>query len=280
MSADAQAGRFPLVIDATTPPKMLGFGELWEYRALVRLMGIRDVKLRFRQTKFGALWLIVMPLFYSVGYAFLFGTIGGVEADANNYFVFTFVGISLWASFNGLFGRVGNCLLGNRDLLTHAYFPRLAVPLASAFSSQVDVLISWAILPVCLLISGESFSIGLLLFPLWFFVVQVYALACGLIIASWTLRFRDLQQITAIIIAVGPIFTPIAYPSTALPEKFQWLATANPLTPMFDGIRASAFGSPWPEAAPLTYSIGCAAALLVVATALFHRAERRLADVI
>lgn len=243
-------------------------------------MAARDVKLRFRQTKLGALWLIMNPLIFTVGYAFLFGSIGHVPIGNHNYFVYTYCGMSLWTSFSAVFARTGNCLLGNRELLTHAYFPRLTVPLATTLATQVDVVISWGILVPFLVLTGEPVGVGLLLIPVWFGVAQLLALACGLIAASWSIEMRDLQAVTAVAIAAGPIFTPVAYPPSALPQHFQWLATINPLTPLFNGMRASAFGDAWPAATGVGFSLAALAVLTLLALAIFARAERRLADVI
>lgn len=272
--------KYPHVIDADARLPLLGVAEVWRYRGLVRLFAARDVKLRFRQTRFGALWLVVNPLFFSVGYAFLFGSIGRVAVAGHNYFVYTYVGISLWSAFSAVFSRTCNCLLANRELLTQAYFPRLSVPLAAALATQADVVISWAILLVCLLVSGERLSVGLLLLPVWFAVVQLMAFALGLIVASWTIAWRDLQSIAALVLATGPIFTAVAYPPSALPSSFHWLATINPLTPLFNGVRASAFGGAFPGLPALAFSLGATLILMLTATVIFGRVERRLADVI
>ena len=274
------ASAYPITVEASSRPPLVDLEELWRHRSLMRLMASRDVKLRFRQTRFGVLWLVINPLLFTLGYAFLFGSIGHVAVGNHNYFVFTYVGISLWASFSGVFFRTSNCLLGNRELLTHAYFPRLSVPIASMLAGQVDVLISWTILLICLVASGEPLRMGLLLIPVWFLLMQVMACAVGLIVASWTLAFRDLQNITSVVMSMGPIFTPIAYPRSALPENVRFMATINPLTGLLEAMRAGTLGGPWPSAAALTYSCGSFVFLVVVALAIFRRAERKLADVI
>ena len=271
---------YPVVVEAETKPGLPDLVELWRYRGLIRLLAARDVKLRFRQTRFGVIWLVANPLLFTLGYAFLFGGIGNVHVSGHSYFVFTYVGISLWGAFSAVFSRTCNCLLGNRELLTHAYFPRLAVPLASTLATQVDVLISWAILLTFLIADGTSLTPRLALIPVWFVLGQLLAAACGLLVASWTLAFRDLQNITAVVLAMGPIITPVAYPSSALPEKAHFLATINPLTPLFDGMRASTLGSAWPSLGATSYAVVATIVLAVGSSAVFRRAERKLADVI
>jgi lipopolysaccharide transport system permease protein len=203
-----------------------------------------------------------------------------VSVEGHSYVVFTYVGISLWGSFNYVFNRTSNCLLANRELLTHAYFPRLAVPFASVLATQVDVLISWLILIVFLVADGTHPTAALALIPVWFVLVQVMAASLGLLIASWTLAFRDLQSITTTVLAMGPIFIPVAYPADALPDKARFLATLNPLTPLFDAMRASTLGLEWPSAGGFAFAIGSTALLALVALRVFAQAERRLADVI
>lgn len=271
---------FPVIVDATRHTRFPDARELWQYRSLIRLLAARDVKLRFRQTRFGVVWLVVNPLLFTVAYAFLFGGIGNIKVQGHSYFVFTYVGMSLWAAFNALFTRTCNCLLNNRELLTHAYFPRMSVPLASAAATQVDVLISWAILVTLLISDGTNLTARLALVPLWFLLGGVMATALGMLVASWTVAFRDLQNITALVLAAGPIITPVAYPASALPEKARFLATINPLTPIFDGMRASALGSDWPSAGALCYAVAATVGLSLVSLTVFRRVERRLADVI
>jgi lipopolysaccharide transport system permease protein len=271
---------YPQVVDAQTSARLVDLPELWRYRRLALLLAARDVKLRFRQTKFGAVWLVVNPLLFTFGYAFLFHGIGHVSVKGHNYLVFTYVGMSLWAAFNSVFNRTCNCLLGNRDLLTHAYFPRLSVPIASILATQVDVLISWFILGIFLVLDGAHPSARLVLIPVWFLLVQIAAAALGLVVASWTLAFRDLQNITAVVIAMGPIITPVAYPTSSFPSQARFLATLNPLTPMFDGMRASALGAPCPSGLAVAYSVVATGTLALAAAAIFRRAERTLADVI
>jgi len=276
----AKAEQYPLVVEAGSGAGLGNIRELWRYRALVRLMALRDVKLRFRQTRFGVWWLFVNPLVFTAGYAFLFGGVGDVKVQDHSYFVFTYVGISLWGSFNYVFSRTCNCLLGNRELLTHAYFPRLAVPLASTLATQADVLISWALLLVFLVADGTPLTPHLALVPLWFLLTQLIAVSLGLLVASWTLAFRDLLSITASAVALGPIYVPVAYPASALPGQARWLATLNPLTPLFDAMRASTLGSAFPSLGALGFSVISTILLALAALAVFARAERRLADVI
>lgn len=271
---------FPVVVKGGSRPGFVNLRDVWRHRGLIRLMAARDVKLRFRQTRFGATWLVINPLIFTVGYAFLFGGIGDVAIEGHSYFVFTFVGISLWGSFNHVFNRTCNCLLGNRDLLTHAYFPRLAVPLASVLATQVDVLISLALLAAFLVVDGADPTWALALVPLWFVAMQAIAAALGLLVASWTIAFRDLQNITSVVVAMGPIFTPVAYPVSALPEQAKVLAVLNPLTPLLDAMRASTLGSGWPSSGALAYGFAAVAVLVLAAGRVFARAERRLADVI
>lgn len=276
----AVTSRYPIVIDAGASRPLFGVSEIWRYRDLVRLLAARDVKLRFRQTRLGAIWLVVSPLFFTVGYAFLFGSIGNVKTGGTNDFVYTYVGMSLWTAFSSVFFRTCNCLLGNKDLLTHVYFPRLSIPIASVVSTQIDVLISWTILTASLVAVGDGLSPTLLLIPIWFALIQLIAGSLGLIVASFSVTFRDLQNVTSLVIALGPVFTPVAYPASALPHNFRWLATANPLTPLFDAMRACALGAQWPSALGFVYTTATVVVLVCVSCMIFRRAERRLADVI
>lgn len=254
-------------------------GELWRYREVVYFLIWRDFKVRYRQTVLGVAWAIIQPLLTVMIFTLVFGRLAGVSSGAIPYPLFALAGFVPWAFFSFGVGSATGSMISNQDLVKRIYFPRLAIPLAAVLSGCADLLIGLLLLAGCMLFYAQPVGGAMVLLPL--FLVQAIAatIGIGLILSSANARFRDIGYAVPFALQVALLATPIAYPSSAVPEKWQMLYHLNPMAGAIDGVRLALFGMPIDTGACLV-SAGVTLLTLVGGIFYFHRNERSLADIL
>ena len=258
----------------------LNLRELWAFRDLLFTLAGRDLKLRYKQTALGVIWVVVQPLLAAGVFSFVFGSVAKLPSGGIPYFPFAFAGLLGWTFFSNVLTKVGSCLVGNSQLISKVFFPRLVLPLSSVGSGLVDFAVTAAMMAVLLLVYRIVPSTGLLLFPLWIVVLTAFALGVGMWTAALAVTYRDVQYILPVTLNLLLYASPVAYTLAAVPPKLRWAYLLNPLTPPLEAMRASLLGTPLPGVASLAWSVLVAAAVLVAGTFAFKRMERNFADVI
>lgn len=269
-----------LVVQATRGWRSIDLRELWAYRELLLIFAWRDLKVRYRQTLFGALWVMGQPLVSMLIFTLLFGRVAKLSVTtAVPYPVFVLAGLLLWNFVAGAINHVGNSLLGASYLISKAYFPRLVIPLSNMVTDLVDFGVAALLLiPVMLwyrVIPGPE----ILLAPLLVVLATLFALGAGLWIAALNIEYRDIRIVIPWILQIAMYVTPVVYPLSALPERYRAVATLNPMSGIVEAFRATLFGTPIPYMA-LTWSVGAALLLIFSGAFYFRRVERRFADVL
>ena len=269
-----------LVIQATRGWRSIDLRELWAYRELLLIFAWRDLKVRYRQTLFGALWVMGQPLVSMLIFTLLFGRVAKLSVTtAVPYPVFVLAGLLIWNFVAGAITHVGNSLLGASYLISKAYFPRLVVPLSNIVTNLVDFGVAALLLvPVMLwyrVIPGPE----ILLAPLVVLLATLFALGVGLWIAALNIEYRDIRIVIPWVLQIAMYITPVVYPLSALPERYRLVATLNPMSGIVEGFRATLFGTPVP-AAPLLWSVAASLLLVFSGAFYFRRVERRFADVL
>lgn len=254
--------------------------ELWEFRDLLVTFAGRDVRLRYRQTALGVIWVILQPLLAAGVLSFVFGGVAKLPSEGVPYFVFAFAGTLAWNTFSATLGKSSGSLVGNSALVSKVYFPRMLLPLSVLGSTILDFGVALVVMAVLLAIGGVAPGLPLLLLPVWLVLVLVMALGAGLVAASLMVRYRDVQFVLPVVIQFALFASPVAYSLDAVPESARPWFGLNPLVGLLEAFRWSLLDLDAPHGGALAYSVVAAALLLVAGAALFTRMERQFADVI
>jgi lipopolysaccharide transport system permease protein len=254
--------------------------EFWEYRELFLFLVWRDVKIRYKQTALGALWAIIQPFFTMIIFTVFFGRMAKMPSDGMPYPIFYYSALIPWTYFSTSLGQSGNSLVSNANLVRRVYFPRVALPTASALGGIVDFAIAFVVLIGMMLYYDIPFTAGLLLWPLFLVPTVFVVVAMGMILSSLNVRYRDIKYAIPFFIQSILFMTPIIYPTSIVPERFQFIIYLNPLTGLIDAFRAAVLPTREISWAGVGASLIVTVVLLIVATVFFRRTERQFADII
>ena len=258
----------------------LDLREVWRFRDLLLALALRDVKLRYRQTALGVGWVLIQPLLAAGIFALVFGRVAKLPSEGLPYFLFSYAGLLAWNAFHSTLSKASTSLVGNAQLVSKVYFPRLALPLSTVLSTVLDFVIGLALLAVLMAAYRVAPTPAVLLLPLWFVLVVLLATGLGLFASALTVSYRDVQYILPVIIPFLLYASPVGYSVSAVPHNLRPLFLLNPLTGLLEAFRWSVFGTAAPAWGGVLYSALAAAAVFVAGTYAFKNMERRFADVI
>ncbi|HEY0141294.1 MAG TPA: ABC transporter permease [Thermoanaerobaculia bacterium] len=260
--------------------RALDLGELWHYRELLYIFAWRDLKVRYRQTFLGALWVIGQPALSMLIFTFLFNRVARFDGPPGvPYPVFVLSGLLMWNFFANGVAKAGHSLIGQAFLISKVYFPRLIIPLSGTIVEVVDLGVTGILLAALMIWSGVVPGITILALPLLVILCALLAIGVGLWSAALNVEYRDVRVLIPFLLQLGMWATPVVYPLSLLPERYRGLAIINPMTGIVEGFRASLFGGDLPYAA-LLVSIGITAVVLVTGLYYFRRMERLFADLL
>ena len=259
----------------------LNLRELWDYRDLMITIAVRDIKLRYRQTALGAVWVILQPLMAAGIFSFVFGRVAKLKGDGDTpYFIFAYAGLLAWNLFSSALQRANGSLLGNAQLVSKVYFPRLALPLASVVATLVDFAVALAMLAVMLPLNHIMPTWSLLTLPLWLLVILLLAIGIGLFTASLMVSYRDVAYVVPVLISFLQFGSPVAYATSAIPAHLREWYLLNPVATLVEGVRWALLGHATLTSAGIICTIVCALTAFIGGAFAFKRMERRFADVI
>jgi len=277
---DYQLPENPLVvIEPRSGWVPLNLREFWQYRDLLYILMMRDIKVRYKQTLLGALWAIIQPLFTMLIFTLFFGKLAGMPSDGIPYPLFAYAGLLPWTFFSNAVTNSGNSLVGNSSLITKIYFPRMIIPMASVASGLLDFLIAFGLLVVLMFYYSVGLSINILILPFLIILTSLLAIGIGMWMSALNVKFRDVRYALPFLIQIGMFATPIIYPSSLVPDKWRWLLALNPLTGQIEAYRSAFFGRPFDWFA-LGISTVLTLAILFYAAFTFRRMEKSFADVV
>lgn len=262
----------------------LNVKELWQFRDLLLTLAQRDVKLRYRQTAVGALWVVLQPLLAAGIFSLVFGKLANFPSDGVPYFVFSYAGLLGWNVFSGTVVKTSASLVQNSNLISKVYFPRLILPLSMMFSTLIDFAVAFTLLPVLMIIGHVAPSVALLTLPLWFALLLLLALGIGMYTAALAVTYRDVQYVIPVLMQFLLYASPVAYPLTfalaKLPPAFRSFYFLNPLAGLLQGFRWSLLGHGSLPVAPVAYSAAVSLLVFLGGAFAFKKMERKFADVI
>jgi lipopolysaccharide transport system permease protein len=258
----------------------LNLKDLWRYRELVYFLTWRDILVRYKQTLLGAAWAVLQPLMQMIVFNFLFGNMANISTGEIPRPIFTFSALLPWNLFAKALSDTSNSLVANRNMITKVYFPRLVVPIASVLSGVVDFLIAFLILIGMMVYYQVAVPATIWLVPGFILLALVVALGVGLWFSAWNLHYRDVRYFIPFLSQFWMLASPIAYPLSKIPEKWQSLYMLNPMVGVVEGFRWVLLGGePVPQLA-LIFSVGISLLVLVGGLYYFRRMERTFADTV
>src|SRR5688572_25951935 len=229
----------PLVrIEAGKKWSALNLRDLWQYRELLYLLMWRDVKVRYKQTLLGVTWVIIQPLFTMLVFTLIFGRLAGVPSDNIPYPIFAYAGLLPWTFFSNAVVNSGNSVVNSAHLITKVYFPRVIIPTAAIGGHLLDFMVSFVLLALLMTYYqiGLTWSI-LILLPVVMLTILL-ALGTGLLMAALNVKYRDIPFALPFVIQLWMFVSPIIYPASLLPGKWQRVLDLNPLTGIIEGYRS------------------------------------------
>ena len=258
----------------------LRLGEIWEYRELLYFFIWRDVKVRYKQTALGVSWAILQPFLTMVIFSLFFGRLAGVPSDGVPYPIFAYTALLPWTFFAHGVTLSANSLVSNANLVKKVYFPRMAIPVASVLSGFADLVPAFGVLLGMMLYYGIYPSAQVAWLPVFVLLALIAALGVGIGLAAINVHFRDVRHTVPFLVQTWLFITPIAYPSSLLPEHWKTLYALNPMVGVVEGFRWALLDTE-PAPGPIVWVSASAALVLLLVSALsFRRLEKTFADVV
>ena len=269
-----------LILRPTKGFLRLNLGDVWEYRELLYFLVWRDIKVRYKQTVLGAAWAILQPVMTMMVFSIFFGRLAKMPSDGIPYPVFAFTALLPWQLFAYALSESGNSLVSNQNLITKVYFPRLVIPIAGVLAGLVDFAIAFAVLLCLMLYYGIVPTAAIVLLPLFILLAIVTALSVGLWFSALNVKYRDVRYTMPFLTQFWMFVTPVAYPSSLVPEPWRALYGLNPMAGVVEGFRWALLGKTQGPGPLLAVSIIAVIALLMGGLLYFRRTESTFADIV
>ncbi len=279
MSFDHSSPETVLVIEPGERPLWGELSDLLHYRDLLYFLVRREVTVRYKQTFLGVFWAVLQPLATMVVFSIFLGRFARMPSDGIPYPVFAYLGLLPWGYFSGSVQRCSASLVGNANLLSKVYFPRVLIPLSAILAALVDFLIAGVVLILIMLAYGMVPAASSLLFLPLTAVTAVLALGLGMWLAALNVQYRDIQHATPFLIQIWMFATPIVYPGSIVPERYRLIYELNPMVGVIEGFRSAALGEPlnWSS---LAIALASGVVLLIAGFWQFRLMDRTFADLV
>jgi homopolymeric O-antigen transport system permease protein len=269
-----------VVIQPTRVLFCLDFNVLWHYRELLYFLIWRDIKVRYKQTVIGTGWAIFQPLMTMVIFTVVFGHFAKVPSDGLPYPIFAYTALLPWNYFAQAISRSGISLVGNANLISKVYFPRLIVPLSAAVAPLVDFVVAFVVLLGMMAWFGIVPTWHALALPFFLFIALITALAVGLWLSALNVKYRDVGYTIPFLIQFWMYASPVAYPVSLVPDKWRLLYSLNPMAGVIEGFRWALLKQASPDLGVMLMSAVMIMALLFGGIVYFGRTEETFADIV
>jgi lipopolysaccharide transport system permease protein len=252
--------------------------DIWRYRELFYILSWRDLKVRYKQTVIGAAWSVIRPILTTIIFTVVFNRVAKLSSPGDApYALMVFAGMVPWQFFANALSEASNSLIGNANLITKVYFPRMIVPASAVITSLVDLLISLGIMVVMFFIYRYVPSWKVIFLPLFIVIAFISAIGVGLYITALNVKYRDFRYIIPFIVQFGLYVTPVGFSSSVIPEKWRLVYAINPMVGVIDGFRWSLLGQPL-NIPSLLISVGVSMLFLWYGVRYFKKTEKSFAD--
>jgi lipopolysaccharide transport system permease protein len=274
-------GRVPIIIQPVTGLFDLDLREIWQYWELLYFLVWREVKVRYKQTVIGATWAIVQPLMTMVIFTIVFGRFAKIPSDGLPYPIFAYTALLPWTFFAQALTRSGGSLVSSANLVTKVYFPRLMIPLAAVFAPIVDFFVAFLVLIGMMVWYGITPTWGgLVALPFLILLAITTALGVSLWLSPLNVRYRDVGHTLPFISQFWMYASPVVYPVSLVPEKWQLLYSLNPMVGVIEGFRWALLGKESPNFMAMAISAAVVLGILAGGLIFFKKMEGTFADVV
>ena len=280
-----QPETWDLIIEPKKGLLDLHLADLYRYRDLVLLFVRRDFVAVYKQTILGPLWYLIQPLLTTITFTVIFGNIAQLPTDGLPQFLFYMSGTVIWTYFADCLTKTSNTFVNNAQLFGKVYFPRLAVPVSILLSNLITFAIQFAFFLAFMgffALTGANLRPNwwILISPVLIFMMAGLGLGFGIIISSLTTKYRDLRFLVQFGVQLLMYATPVIYPVSSIPARFQPLIQANPMTPIVEAFRYAFLGAGSFNPMNLLYSFGFMVIVVVIGTVIFNRVEATFMDTV
>lgn len=270
----------PLIkIRPSRPWSVIDLRDLWLHRELFGFLVWRDLKVRYKQTILGAMWVILQPLLMTLVFTIFLGKLVRVEAGITPYPVFLYAGLLPWTFFSNAVASGSFSLLANSQMITRVYIPRLIIPAAAVTVRLSDFLVASVVLIILMRYYGIPLSWQILLLPVMVLELALLALALSALLSALNVKYRDTGTALPVMLQIWMFASPIVYPRSYVPARWEWAYQINPLTGMIEGFRSAFLGLPINRQG-LALSWLITVVLLVFSMFVFRRLEDEFADIV
>lgn len=261
----------------------LGLSELLEYRELLVILGLRDVRLRYRQTAIGVGWVVLQPVLGAAIFSFVFTHVAHIPSEGIPYLLFAYVGLLLWNLFNAVVSRGNVSIVGSPHLVSKVYFPRPLLPMSQTIPALVDLAVGVVVLPFIVAAARAPFSVfswRLVVLPVPIALTVLLGTGVALASSSLTVRFRDVGQLVTLMLQLGMYLSPVAYSSRSVPHAFRTLYHLNPLVGVLELFRWAVLARPIYSISLLSVDALVCVLVAIVGLLIFRKNEPSFADII
>jgi len=258
----------------------LHLAELKAYHELLYFLVWRNIKIRYKQTVLGAAWAIIQPFFTMVVFSIFFGRLAHISSGAVPYPIFAYAALVPWTFFANALTQASNSLLEHERMITKIYFPRLLLPMAAVISGLLDLLISFSILIGMMIWYHLIPTVNIWLVPFFVLMATLTALGVSLWLSALNVQYRDVRYVIPFLVQFWLFSTPIAYPSSLVPEKWQALYGLNPMAGVVEGFRWALLGNPPVSIQMILVSFIVVVIVLISGLYYFRKMEETFADVV
>jgi len=252
--------------------------DVWSYRELLFFLVWRNLKVRYKQTVIGVIWVIVQPLLSMGVFTIFFGRLAKLPSDGLPYPVFYFAALVPWTYFASALQQATNVVVENQHVITKVYFPRLILPLSAVVSGLVDFAISFVVLVFVTLGFRIIPGTAVLWLPVFLVLAVATALGVGLWLSALNALYRDVRYVTGFLIQFWMLASPVAYPSSMVPQRWRWLYGLNPMSGVIEGFRWALTGHGQPPGLLQLVSAVMVLVLLASGLIFFQRMESTIVD--
>ncbi|MCL4390419.1 MAG: ABC transporter permease [Patescibacteria group bacterium] len=254
--------------------------EIWRYRELFYIFAWRDIKLRYKQTVLGIIWVLFQPLVSTGIFSIFFGKIAKIPSDNLPYPLFVLAGLVIWNFFSSALSASSQSLIGNEGIIKKVYFPRLILPISSVVTAGVDFFITFLVLLVAVVYFGYLPSLLILpVLPVLLIITILMASGLGMFMASLNVKYRDVRFILPFFIQIGLFVTPVIYPLSIIYDWRKWFLIINPLTGVIETLRALIVGRAQPDFSLLIIGLIVSIPVFCFGLFYFRRTEAYFADI-
>jgi len=256
------------------------FKEIWKYRELLYFLTKREIQVRYKQTVLGGLWAIIQPVFTMVVFTLFFGRLAKIPSDGIPYPIFVYAGLLPWTYFANALANSGNSLVGSANLISKVYFPRIIIPGSSSLAGLLDFFVAMMVLFVMMAYYDFVPGAEILLFPFLVGLTFLCAVGVGLWLSALNVQYRDIRYVIPFLIQLWMFVSPVIYPVSMVPEKYQWMLALNPMGGVISAYRASLLGHMPVDWFLLGISTCIIFIIFTSGMYYFRRMEKTFADVV